>query len=1417
MAQTSPRKSGRSAAVAASAREDRDRLVEQSRKLEAVLSSIAEGVNIVDADGRVVLVNQGFMQLYGFPAELAVPGTPLEAFIRHRLAAGRRLQSEPDDLDIETLTARRVAELRAAGSGEFEERLSDGRIVHVRRQRLADGMLVSTYHDVTAQREREQQFAMLATAVGQSGDSVEVVDTDYRLLYVNPAFTRLTGYTREEALGRTPAELLRSDQHTPAFFQELQTTVEGGEVWKGRLISRHKNGHLIYQDATISPVHDHEGRLTHSVAIKRDVGEQVRAAEALRASEVRYRAIVEDQTELILRFAADFTITFVNRAYERHLGRPREAIIGSSVLELMDAEQQAVFLRQLEGLTPDHPTVNYEMLLRRAGDRAGWEQWTDRAIFDPEGRVLEYQSVGRDITERKGAEEALRASEARFRTIVEDQTEFISRFTPDFTITFLNRAYAHQLGRPRETILGSSVLKLMSAGQQELFQRQLADLTPDVPTVSYEMEYQKPDGRAGWEQWTDRALFDERGRVVEYQSVGRDITEQKRAAAELRESEERFRAIAEGVPIPLSISRSDISEMLYANQLALETYGVRPGPRRANILSAWVDPQDRLDLVAEVARRGRVDGGEVQLRRADGRVFWALVSARALSYAGQPAILIASTDITERRHMEEALRASEARFRAMVEDQTEFISRLTPDFTITFVNGALASHMRCRPEELIGASLLELMPDAHKSRFLARIADLSRTNPVTSYEIETVHRDGRRCWEQWTERALFDGEGQLVEYQAVGREITSQKLAEQELREAEERFRTIAEGVPLAISIARPREPEIVFANERAREAFGLRAGDAGEGVTRVWADPDHRKRLVRQLLESGRVDGFEAQLTGVDGAPVWTLISARRMTVGGRDAMLAAITDITERRQMEQAVRESEARLTAFLEHAPIAMYLKDFEGRYVLTNPEMSKLFARPAEEMIGLTAADAGVRLDLDNVVERDREILRGDRSTVYEEQVPELDAYRWSLVIRFPVRDAAGVVTHIGGFHVDISRTKEFEQLLKQSEQRFRTIAEAHPVPMVIVSVPEFDVLFANAAFQELFRLTPARVGETDTAELYADPADGDRVRGLIGERGRLDDFEAELRRADGTVFPASLSSRLIEYEGRPAIVTSVTDLTKIKHAETEIARQREALHQSEKLNALGTLLAGVAHELNNPLSVVVGQAILLEDFAGDPAAKSRAVKIRAAADRCARIVRTFLAMARKRPSERGPVDINEAIEAALELLGYGLRTADVRVARDLTADLPPVWGDSDQLHQVLTNLIINAQHALQNVDPPRELRLATRREGDLVRIEVEDSGPGIDQVLAKRIFEPFFTTKPTGTGIGLSVCHGIVGAHDGSIELVSRPGSGACFVVRLPLRLDEGRTQAGSAGEAAGAADRAHPPGRRRGRGRRPLR
>jgi CheY-like chemotaxis protein len=191
--------------------------------------------------------------------------------------------------------------------------------------------------------------------------------------------------------------------------------------------------------------------------------------------------------------------------------------------------------------------------------------------------------------------------------------------------------------------------------------------------------------------------------------------------------------------------------------------------------------------------------------------------------------------------------------------------------------------------------------------------------------------------------------------------------------------------------------------------------------------------------------------------------------------------------------------------------------------------------------------------------------------------------------------------------------------------------------------------------------------------------------------------------------------------------------------------------------------------------------MMRDQAADDATRERAVKVQAAAERCARVVRTFLAMARRKPEAWGRVEINQVVESALEVSGYGLRTSDIEVALELARDLPPVGGDVDQLTLVMMNLVVNAQHALQTRAPPRRLEITTCWAHGQVRIEVGDNGPGMPGEIAQRVFDPFFTTKPqgVGTGIGLSVCHGIVSAHKGTIAVAARPGGGTLFTVELP--------------------------------------
>src|SRR4051794_7868183 len=181
-------------------------------------------------------------------------------------------------------------------------------------------------------------------------------------------------------------------------------------------------------------------------------------------------------------------------------------------------------------------------------------------------------------------------------------------------------------------------------------------------------------------------------------------------------------------------------------------------------------------------------------------------------------------------------------------------------------------------------------------------------------------------------------------------------------------------------------------------------------------------------------------------------------------------------------------------------------------------------------------------------------------------------------------------------------------------------------------------------------------------------------------------------------------------------------------------------------------------------------------------REQAERIHAAAERCARIVKSFLAMARQKPPRFGPVDLAATVEGALELAGYALRTSGVRVMMDMPPGLPPVYGDSDQLHQVVANLVINAKQALQECSGERRLELRAEAADDAVRLTIADNGPGMPPEVLRRAFEPFFTTKPqgVGTGLGLAVCHGIITTHGGRIEVESEVGHGTRVELVLPL-------------------------------------
>ncbi|MDN3922562.1 hybrid sensor histidine kinase/response regulator [Roseateles violae] len=386
---------------------------------------------------------------------------------------------------------------------------------------------------------------------------------------------------------------------------------------------------------------------------------------------------------------------------------------------------------------------------------------------------------------------------------------------------------------------------------------------------------------------------------------------------------------------------------------------------------------------------------------------------------------------------------------------------------------------------------------------------------------------------------------------------------------------------------------------------------------------------------------------------------------------------------------------------------------------------------------------------------------------------------------------------------ISATFAAQREARERERRSEATKSAivdHALAAIITTDEQGRVAEWNPAAAAMFGLAraaalgrpvgeliiPARLRAAHEAGMLRARSSGDMR--LAGQR-----LEMSGLRSDGSEFPIEMVLARTDVDGSHHFTAFINDISAKRQAQQEIERQREALRQSEKLTAMGSLLAGVAHELNNPLSIVLGRAALLEGKAAGGGLADDVRRIREAAERCGRIVRTFLNMARAKPQTRQAVPLNELVRAAVELLGYSLRSGGITLELALAPDLPELQADPDRLGQLVMNLIVNAQQALSAQAGERRLSIASGLDPDGQRLwlRVADNGPGVAPELRERVFAPFFTTKgdgeangvdnggSKGTGLGLAVARSVAREHGGELQLEDTAG-GASFLLKLPL-------------------------------------
>jgi two-component system NtrC family sensor kinase len=478
---------------------------------------------------------------------------------------------------------------------------------------------------------------------------------------------------------------------------------------------------------------------------------------------------------------------------------------------------------------------------------------------------------------------------------------------------------------------------------------------------------------------------------------------------------------------------------------------------------------------------------------------------------------------------------------------------------------------------------------------------------------------------------------------------------------------------------------------------------------------------------------------------------------------------DITEE-------RDKERRFTQLFETLQEGVYFGTPQGKLLDVNPALMKMLGYGSkEELLNLPAAGLNVEADQEPVLGRSGSQSGSTRTR--EIRVKRKDGSVAVCVdTSTGVMDAGRIVRYQGTL-VDVTEKRTMERQLRRQEEFRRHLLESFP-DLILVLDPKASFTFVSSRIRDLLGYGPEQLmgkkienvpdNSPELATLYRSVANGQNALATSEYGARHQD--GSWRTMLGTASP------LLDTEGKPAgVIISVRDVTTEKRLEQQVI-------QSERLAAMGQMIGGFAHELNNPLTSILGMAELLQETETSESSRKQLVTLHQQARRAAEIVQNLQYFARPPAPGRSPVNLSELIQRTLHLQAYPLRKSNITVDFLQDPTLPAVMADPNQLMQVFLNLILNADQAIRESRDKGTIRIRLGRNPDSVWVMFQDDGPGISTEVLPHIFDPFFTTRRPGrgTGLGLSICKTLVREHNGNIEAATAQGGGAVFTITLPV-------------------------------------
>ncbi len=896
-----------------------------------------------------------------------------------------------------------------------------------------------------------------------------------------------------------------------------------------------------------------------------------------------------------------------------------------------------------------------------------------------------------------------------------------------------------------------------------------------------------------------------------------------RTVLSLENAERKFRTIFEAFPYPIALTRLSDGACLDVNPAFLR---VENRPREEYVGRALTqtpiatDPEAASRARERLMATGRIDSEPRRVVRRDGSEAWIIDSTRVITLAGEPVALTVMIDVSELKRTEEALRLSERKTRAILDQAYEFIGLLTVDGTVIDANRSSLELVGVDASAILNRPFWETPWWAHSAELQERLRTAIQTAAAgTAVRFEATHpaADGGLRHIDFSLRPVKDEAGNVLFLIPEGRDITEYKRAEDTLRESRQQLLDIAANLPGVIYqfvVHADGTMGLAYVGDRARDILGLDNRPEGffERFTACLADADHDRFLesVRQAIAIAAPWEFEGQFIKPSGEPMW--FSGKSVPQRRNDDLIynGVLLDITARKQAEASLRDSQQQLRDIIDFLPDATFAVDREGRIIAWNRAIEEMTGVPAAKMLGKGDYEYAIPffgkrhpILIDFVFKpRTQEELNylfiqktGD--TLYAEShvCVVKDRLLHLSGKAGPIRNAAGEI--VGAIEAirDITDIKTTEQALRDSEERYRSLFEAAHDAIFLMHEDRF--IDCNPRTLAMFGCTREQILQTHPYDLSPErQPDGRSSRDRAIEQisaaygGEPQFFEWRHRRLDGTPFEAEVSLNRVLIAGTPHLLAIVRDVTERHRAEEEIRALNAELEQrveqrTAQLAAANTALNEfayvVSHDLKAPLRAVNQLAHwIAEDYAAvlDEEGKDRLRLMNGRIARMYALIDGVLQYSRigRVEEDRRPIDLDVLVRDVVESLSP---PAHIRVV--VEPGLPVVTADRTRMEQVFQNLIGNA---IKFMDKPEgRITVACEGEGDRWRFRVTDNGPGIDPKYHEKVFGIFQTLTPRdereSTGIGLALVKKIVEGYGGKAELESEVGKGCTFSFTLP--------------------------------------